>query len=106
MVLTRPRPMQQDAGSASEQEPVALNIERKVKTDGHGKVVDIALPLLLKVLRSDEHCAKPPRDQVRVCLGMVLYSQVFWGAKLWFTRKRTVEDLILKFYFDEVKALL
>ena len=86
-------------------EPVDVTL--KVNNDGHQKVREVALPRLKAVMQSPEFCNKTPRDQVRQCLQQVeLSGDRIWGAHLWYTRRRTVEDLILKFYFDDVKRLL
>lgn len=56
---------------------------------------------------SEAHCSKPPRDQVRLCLLQVESDgNKFWGQWDLYTRKRTVEDLILSYYYDSVRASL
>ena len=88
-------------------ELVAVAIEPKVKNDGHREVIKTALPYLRSVMLSREWCTKSPRDQVRHCLGLVdAAGKKFWGQWDHYTRKRTVEDLILQFYYDDVKRRL
>lgn len=83
-----------------------MDIPLKVKNEGHQKVVDIVLPTLLRVLQTPVMRNKIPREQVKFALQEVSdRGDGFWGALLWYTRRRTVEDLILKFYFDDVKRL-
>ena len=87
--------------------PAAVEIEPRVKNAGHKEVIKTALPYLRSVMLSAESCTKPPRDQVRQCLFLVESNgKKFWGQWDHYTRKRTVEDLILQFYYDAVKALL
>lgn len=83
-----------------------VDIPVKVNNDGHHKVVSSALPVLREVMRSPQWCTTVPREQVKVCLSQVdLMGDRFWGANLHYTRRRTVEDLILKFYYDDVKRI-
>jgi len=85
----------------------SLNIPLKVKNAGHQKVVDSALPMLMQVIGQPDWCTKVPREQVKFCLSQVdLAGDRFWGVNQHYTRRRTVEDLILKFYYDDIKAML
>ena len=94
---------------AADPEPEALEpvpIQPKVKGEGHAKIVELCLPRLKQVLRSEEYCREEPRLQVRRCLELTdRGGDRFWGQWLTYSRKRTVEDVILQFYFDEVKGL-
>ena len=88
-------------------EPEPLDIPRKVKSDGHQHVIDVALPYLKQVMLDSDWCTAPPRNQVRESLFRVdMAGNRFWGANQMFTRKRTVEDLILQHYVDSVRARL
>lgn len=84
----------------------AVDIDPRVQNAGHRKVIEVVLPRLKLVMLSEEHCRKTPRDQVKQALLMVPWQDRIWGAQLWYTRKRTVEDLVLQFYFDAVRATL
>lgn len=100
-------PVQQLVVERPAEEPEPVDIEPRVKNEGHKRVVSTALPYLRRVMLLDSHCQKPPREQVRYCLSLVDQADKrFWGAYLTYTRKRTVEDLILQWYYDAVKALL
>ena len=85
---------------------IDLGILPKVDNEGHRKVIDLVLPKLRETMLDEMHCRKPPRDQVRQSLARIHYSDTFWGANLWYTRKRTVEDLVLHYYYDLVKRTL
>ena len=87
--------------------PEAVDIDRKVQNEGHRTVVTDALPYLKQVMLHETFCAKPPRDQVREALERVdSAGKRFWGVYYAYTRKRTVEDLVLNFYYDAVRAKL
>ena len=82
-------------------------IRPRVNNDGHRTVIRVALPVLWDVMLSPEHCAKPPREQVKLCLLRVIENgDRFWGQWMSYTRKRTVEDLIIQFYYDAMRGLL
>ena len=86
---------------------MVMNIPLRVRNEGRQRVVSVALPVLRKIMVSEAHCSKPPRDQVRLCLLQVESDgNKFWGQWDLYTRKRTVEDLILSYYYDSVRASL
>ena len=88
-------------------EPDAINIERRVRSDGHQAIVDVALPFLRQVMLDESFCLSPPRDQVRQALNRVdLAGKRFWGVSQLYSRKRTVEDVIIQYYIDAVRAKL
>lgn len=84
--------------------PQPLNIEPKVRNEGHRQIVDFALPLLRRVMQSPEHAGLEPRLLVRKSLEQMDSRDRIWGKWTNFSRKRTVEDAILQFYFDDVLA--
>lgn len=84
-----------------------VSVEPRVNNEGHRHVIRVALPYLLQVMQSKDWCTKAPRQQVRRSLSLVDNAgKRFWGKWELYSRKWTVEDLILQFYFDSVKALL
>ena len=49
----------------------------------------------------------PPREQVNHALAIVDgRGERFWGVDLLWTRKRTVADAVLQYYYDTVRASL
>ena len=87
--------------------PEPVSVERRVQNNGHQLVVDKALPYLRQVMLDDVFCSKPPRTQVREALDRVdRVGQRFWGANEAYSRRRTVEDLILQYYADALRASL
>ena len=87
--------------------PELPDIRPGVNNEGHRKVIRFVLPVLRETMLSAEHCRKPPREQVRQSLHVVDQNgNRFWGQYLNFSRKRTVEDLILQFYYDTVRGTL
>ena len=89
------------------QMPPPILVQRRVPNDGHQTVVSVALPFLKQVMLEDDWCTKPPRSQVHEALSRVdRIGERFWGANLTYSRKRTVEDLILRFYIDDVRSCL
>lgn len=90
-----------------QQRPPPVDIERKVCNDGHRLVVSLVLPHLRAIMLDPETCSLQPRQQVhRALVAVDLQGDRFWGANETYTRKRTVEDLVLNFYLDEVKRAL
>ncbi|CAE7786718.1 PREP1 [Symbiodinium sp. CCMP2592] len=90
-----------------QQRPPPVDIERKVFNDGHRLVVSLVLPHLRAIMLDPETCSLQPRQQVhRALVAVDLQGDRFWGANETYSRKRTVEDLVLNFYFDEVKRAL
>ena len=89
------------------QMPPPILVQRRVPNDGHQTVVSVALPFLKQVMLEDDWCTKPPRSQVHEALSRVdRIGERFWGANLTYSRKRTVEDLISRFYIDDVRSCL
>lgn len=98
---------QQSAQQVEERDELPVPIQAKVKNQGHAEVIKTVLPVLRSVMLSPEWCRKDPRDQTRHALFLVdSQKKKFWGQNDLHTRKRTVEDLVLQFYYDELKALL
>ena len=103
-----------DAALPADPEPVEelprltpLDIDRKVANQGHQAVVDHVLPELRSVMLSEDFCREQPRQQVhRALLAVDRAGRRFWGTHLTYTRKRTVEDLVLHFYYDDVRRRL
>ena len=99
--------LQQPVQQAQQPDELPLPIEPKVKNQGHAEVIKTVLPVLRSVMLSSEWCRKDPRDQTRHALSLVdSQKKKFWGKFDLYTRKRTVEDLVLQFYYDDLKALL
>ena len=49
----------------------------------------------------------PPREQIKLALLEVDQQGLrFWGQYDMYTRKRTVEDLVLQYYYDAVRGTL
>ena len=88
-------------------EAEAIDIDRRVKTDGHQAIVDVALPYLRQVMLDESFCVAPARDQVRQALFRVdMAGKRFWGQSQLYSRKRTVEDAMIQYYVDAVRAKL
>lgn len=64
-------------------------------------------PELRKTMLDEKYKKAPPREQVRHTLAAVdAKGERFWGVDLLWTRKRTVEDAVLQYYYDTVRASL
>ena len=86
-------------------EPVCL--EAKVRNDGHKHVLSHLLPMLRQVMRDDQFCRLGPRPQVKQALDLLdSRGARFWGTNQLYSRRRTVEDLVLRYYYDDVRRLL
>ena len=87
--------------------PVRLSITPKVANDGHRTICEVALPVLREVMQESEWESKVPILQAREALRRVDYAgNRFWGANLDYSRKRTVEDIIVSRYYSEVRLSL
>ena len=88
--------------------PPPINVAPKVHNAGHRAVIQLILPHLRSAMLSVEHCNAQPRQQVHRALMAVVdrAGERMWGANQLCSRKRTVEDLILRFYYDEVRRRL
>jgi len=83
------------------------NITPKVANDGHKVIVEKALPYVFEVIQQREWCDKAPLLQVREALRRLdLSGDRFWGANQMYSRKRTVEDIIVSKYFAELRLSL
>ena len=83
------------------------NITPKVANDGHKVIVEKALPYVFEVIQQREWCDKAPLLQVREALRRLDFSgDRFWGANQMYSRKRTVEDIIVSKYFAELRLSL
>lgn len=88
-------------------DPKPVQIVPRVDSEGHSSVVRHVLPWLRNVMMSSEWGPREPRAQVRKALALVdSAGHRFWGSYLTYSRKRTVEDVVLQFYFDDVKRML
>ena len=84
-----------------------VNVEPKVQNHGHKLVVSLVLPRLLRVMQAIDSCNLQPRQHVHRALMSVDGSgERFWGAHQAYSRKRTVEDLVLQYYYDDVRRLM
>ena len=87
--------------------PVRLSINPKVANDGHRTICEVALPILLEVMQESEWESKVPLLQAREALRRVDFAgNRFWGVNLDYSRKRTVEDIIVSRYYSEVRLSL
>ena len=87
--------------------PLHPPVEPRVNSEGHAQVISLVLPHLRAIMLHPEHCGLQPRQQVhRSLMAVDRQGNRFWGAHQTYTRKRTVEDLVLQFYFDDVRRRL
>ena len=87
--------------------PDLSHINPKVDNQGHRLIVDRVLPVLSAVLQDPKYIDKAPLIQVREALWRVDQSGGrFWGANDQYTRKRTVEDIVLMRYHSDVRMSL
>ena len=93
------------AAEAGLAEPV--NVRPRVDNAGHRHVVDVLLPMLRQVMTDEQFCCLGPRPQVKKALDLLdNRGHRFWGAHQLYSRRRTVEDLVLQYYFDDVRRAL
>lgn len=82
-------------------------ISPKAAGEGHKKIVEIVLPVLAAVLQDPEFSTKVPLLQAReACRRVLENGQAFWGRNETYTRKRTVEDVIVLRYISDVRMSL
>lgn len=87
--------------------PVEFTFTPKIAREGHRTICDVALPFLRDVMQESAWEHKAPLLQAREALRRVdLSGQRFWGSNLQYTRKRTVEDIIVTRYHTEVRLSL
>lgn len=88
-------------------QPAPLDINVRVNNEGHKHIVKVVLPILKDVMLRPESCTLPPREQIKLALLEVDQKGLrFWGQYDMYTRKRTVEDIVLQHYYDVVRGTL
>ncbi|CAE7699856.1 PREP1 [Symbiodinium sp. CCMP2592] len=88
-------------------EPLPMPIEPRVKNDGHRAVTATLLPYLRQVMLEDAYCTLNSRAQIHEALTRADFAGLrCWGVNQLYSRKRTVEDLILQHYVDAVRITL
>ncbi|CAE7371385.1 PREP1, partial [Symbiodinium sp. KB8] len=88
-------------------DPLPVPIEPRVKNDGHRAVTTTLLPYLRQVMLEDAYCTMNSRAQIHEALTRADFAGLrCWGAHQLYSRKRTVEDLILQHYVDAVRITL
>lgn len=86
---------------------MSFTVAPKVANDGHRTIVEIALKVVFEVMQEPNWCDKTPLLQAREALRRIdLSGGRFWGANLAYTRKRTVEDIIVLRYIPELRCSL
>jgi hypothetical protein len=78
-----------------------LNIQPIRDVEGHHMIVSVCLPVVMDLMLDQNFNTLPPRALVGRALHVIdSRGGRFRGSCLTFTRKRTVEDIIVKQYFD------
>lgn len=87
--------------------PMSFTVAPKVANDGHRTIVEVALPVVFEVMQEHNWCDKTPLLQAREALRRIdQCGGRFWGEYLTYTRKRTVEDIIVSRYMSELRCSL
>ena len=88
-------------------QPELGHIAPKVANEGHRRIVERVLPVLAQVMSEPAWTNQPLLLQARETLWRVeLAGDKFWGAHMNFSRKRTVEDVIVSRYHSDVRLSL
>lgn len=88
-------------------EPGSLQIDPKVSNDGHRMIVDKVLPVLFQVMQEEAFSGQTPLLQAREALKRLdRMGQRFWGSWCTYSRKRTVEDILVSRYYEELRLAL
>lgn len=70
-------------------------------------IVRYALPYLVRLLRDPANRLKPPRDLVNNALDICKANgEMFWGMGGVYSRKRSVCDAVLAYYFQDIQGYL
>jgi hypothetical protein len=87
--------------------PDEIQILPVVNNEGHTHIVKNVLPLLKHVMLQEEHCRKPPRQQVEAVLNqMQAAGNHFWGKHQLYAHRKTVTSIVKSHYYDSTRALL
>lgn len=87
--------------------PVEFTFAPKIAREGHRIICEVALPVLREVMQERKWESKAPLLQAREALRRVdLSGQRFWGVSLTYSRKYTVEEIIVSRYHSEVRLSL
>lgn len=101
------RPTNADTDVRGHRGHPVLNIQPKVANDGHRMIVDTVIPILREVMQDEKWGNKTPLLQARESLRRLdLAGGRFWGENQQYSRKRTVEDIVVSRYHSEVVMTL
>ena len=82
-------------------------ISRKVANDGHQMIVEKVIPVLFAVMQEPAWESQVPLLQAREALRRLeRMGERFWGSNQMYSRKRTVEDILVSRYIGELRLSL